>query len=76
MKVDEKIGELSIVFQVVDDVCSITAKGHKVIFADQDNHILLASGQKLPLRNVNGVFELDVWIKRDPNEVGFARQGR
>ena len=52
------------------------AKGHKVIFAYQDIHILLASGQKLPLRNVNGVSELDVWIKRDPDEVGFARQGR
>ena len=71
-----------IVFQVVDvhkpmlAVSLITAKGHKVVFADQDNHILLASGQKLPLRNTNGVFELDVWIKKDPNEAGFARQGR
>ena len=82
MKVDEKIGELSIVFQVVDvhkpllAVSSITAKGHKVIIADEDHHILLASGHKPPLRNVNGVFELDVWIKRDSNEGGFARQGR
>ena len=55
---------------------SITAQGHQVIFKDKDDHILLASGDKLPLRNVNGVFELDVWIKKDPNEAGFARQGR
>ena len=79
---DDKIGELNISFQVVDvhkpllAVSSITAQGHKVIFADKDDHILLASGDKLPLRNVNGVFELDVWIKKDPNEFGFARQGR
>ena len=82
MKVDDNIGELSIVFQVVDvhkpllAVTSNSAKGHKVVFADKDNHLLLANGQKLPLRNVNGVFQLDVWIKKDPNEAGFARHGR
>ena len=80
MKVSEKSGELDIAFQVVEvhkpllAVSSITAQGHQVIFADKDDHILLSSGEKLPLRNVNGVFELDVWIKHDPAE-DFRRQG-
>ena len=80
MKVSEKSGELNIAFQVVEvhkpllAVSSITAQGHQVIFADKDDHILLSSGEKLPLRNVNGVFELDVWIKHDPAE-DFRRQG-
>jgi hypothetical protein len=81
MKVSEKIAELNIAFQVVEvhkpllAVSSITAQGHQVVFKDGDDHIALANGEKLPLRNVNGVFELDVWIKRDPGAPGFARQG-
>ena len=79
---NEKIGELNIAFQVVEvqkpllAVSSLTAQGHRVIFAEQDDHILMSSGEKLPLRNLNGVYELDVWIKHDPaNEVIFVRQG-
>ena len=77
MKVSEKIAELNIAFQVVAllAVSSITAQGHQIVFKDGDDHIALANGEKLPLRNVNGVFELDVWIKRDPGAPGFARQG-
>ena len=33
-----------------------------MVFADGDDHIALANGERLPLRNVNGVFELGVWI--------------
>jgi len=81
--VGENTGELNIAFQVVEvhkpllAVSSLTAQGHKVIFADQDDHILLSNNEKLPLRNINGVFELDVWVKRDreASAVGFARQG-
>ena len=81
MKVSEKIAELNISLQVVEvhkpllAVSSITAQGHQVVFKDGDDHIALANGEKLPLRNVNGVFELDVWIKRDPGAPGYARQG-
>ena len=79
--VDNDVGELTIAFQVVEvhkpllAVSSLTAQGHNVIFADKDDHILLSSNQKLPLRNVNGVFELDVWVKHEPSAVDFARQG-
>ena len=75
------IGELNIAFQVVEvhkpllAVSSLTTNGHKVVFAKNDDHILLSTGAKMPLRNCNGVYELDVWVKKDPNEVGFARQG-
>ena len=82
IKVNEKMGELNIAFQVVEvhkpllAVSSLTAQGHRVVFAEQDDHILMSSGEKLPLRNLNGVYELDVWIKHDPaQEVDFVRQG-
>ena len=82
IRVSDKVGELSIAFQVVEvhkpvlAVSSLTAQGRKVIFSDRDDHILLKSGEKLALRNVNGVFELDVWMKHDPTgDVDFVRQG-
>ena len=82
IKVSDKVGELNIAFQVVEvhkpllAVSSLTAQGHKVVFADRDDHILLRSGEKLPLRNLNGVYELDIWVRQDPTEaVDFVRQG-
>ena len=81
IKVGDRVGELNIAFQVVEvhkpllAVSSLTAQGHRVIFADQDDHILLSNNEKLPLRNVNGVFELDVWVKHDPSASDFTRQG-
>ena len=81
IKANELVGELNIAFQVVEvhkpllAVSSLTAQGHKVVFAEADDHILLANDVKMPLRNTNGVYELDVWIKKDPSEAGFARQG-
>ena len=81
IKVGDRIGELNIACQVVEvhkpllAVSSLTAQGHKVIFAHQDDHIVLSNNEKLPLRNVNGVFELDVWVKHDPSASDFTRQG-
>ena len=71
MKITEKAkDELEIAFQVVEDihkpllaVSSIVAQGHKVVFAEKDAHILLTSGVSIPMRHVNGTYELDVWIK-------------
>jgi hypothetical protein len=75
MKVSEKIAEVIEVHKPLLAVSSITAQGHKVVFAVGDDHVALANGEKVPLRNVNDVFELDVWIKRDPGAPGFAQQG-
>ena len=63
MKVSENIAELNIAFQVAEvhkpllAVSSITGQGHRVVFADDDDHIALANGEKLPLHNVNGVLD-------------------
>ena len=81
--VGEKVGELNIAFQVLEvykpslAVSSHTPQGHTVIVADKDEHIFVSSNQKLPLRNANGVFEADVWVKRDrePSAADFAWQG-
>ena len=80
MKITEKAkDELEIAFQVVEDiqkpllaVSSIVAQGHKVVFALQDSEILLSSGVSIPMRHVNGTYEIDVWIKNP----GFTRQNR
>ena len=70
--------ELEIVFQVVEDVqkpllavSAIIRQGHQVIFSDKP-HVLLSSGEKIPLRVENGTYELDIWIKKP----GFTRQSR
>ena len=71
--------ELEIAFQVVEDVhkpllagSSIVKQGHAVVFSEKDAHILLTSGKKIPMRHVQGTYELDIWIKNP----GFARPSK
>jgi len=77
MRMGEKQPELDIEFQVVEDVhkpllavSSIVEQGHSVVFAKKEPHILLTSGEKLMMRNCNGTYEIDIWVKNP----GFARQ--
>lgn len=69
--------ELEIAFQVVKDVhkpllavSAITKQGHSVVFAEEDSHILLRNGGKLPLRHVHGTYEIDIYVKNP----GFTGQ--
>ena len=62
--------ELEIAFQVVEDVhqpllavSAITKQGLSVAFADENSHILLKSGGKLPMRHVHGTSEIDIRVK-------------
>ena len=71
--------ELEFAFQVVEDVhkpllavSAINKQGHSVIFADEDSHILLKSGGKLPIRHVHGTYEIDIFV----NNPGFTVQSR
>ena len=71
--------ELEIAFQIVEDVhkpllavSAITKQGHSVVFADEDSHILLKSGGKLPMRHVHGTYEIDIAVKNP----GFTGQSR
>ena len=72
MRIGEKSkDELDISFQVVENVhkpllavSSIVKQGHKVVFAEEDAHIALKDGGSIPLRHVNGTYELDIWIKK------------
>ena len=70
--------ELEIAFQFVEDVhkpllagSSITKQGHSVVFADEDSHILLKSGGKLPIRHVHGTYEIDIFVK-NPGLTGLS----
>ena len=77
MRIGEKSqDELDIVFQVVEHVhkpvlavSSIVRQGHKVIFAEEDSHILSSSGGQIPVRYQNGTYELDIFVKNP----GFTR---
>ena len=67
--------ELEFAFQVVEDVrkpllavSSIVKQGHKVVFAEVRAHILLSSGKEIPMRHVQGTYELDMWV----NNPSFA----
>ena len=63
--------ELEIAFQVVEDVhnpllavCAIAKRGHSVVFAEEDSHMILKNGGgKLPMRNVHGTYEIDIFVK-------------
>ena len=78
MRIGEKShDELDLVFQVAENVrkpllpvSSIVRQGHKVIFAEEDSHILLSSGGQIPVRYQNGTYELDICV----NNPGFTRQ--
>ena len=70
MKLSARSNELELSAQVVEGVhkpllavSSVTAQGHQVIFAAQYSHILLKSGEKLPMRVENGVYEIDIWVR-------------
>ena len=77
MRISEKDKEeLEISFQVVEDVhkpllavSSIVEQGHEVIFAKDSARILLSSGVSIPMRYLNGTYELDIWVKNP----GFTR---
>ena len=79
MRVGEKPqDELDIVPQIVDyvhkpvlAVSSIVHQGHKVIFAEEDSHILVSSGSQMPVRYQNGTYDFDTFVKNP----GFNRHG-
>ena len=77
MRLSPKTNELELCCQVVESVqkpllavSSVTAQGHQVVFARGHSHILLSNGEKLPMRNENGVYDIDIWVK----STGFSRQ--
>ena len=76
MRMSERGGELELACQVVEDVhkpllavSSIAAQGHQVVFGRENSYVQLSSGEKLHMRNENGVYELDIWVKSP----GFTR---
>ena len=76
MRLGQKTNELELCCQVVESVqkpllavSSVAAQGHSVVFALENSHILLNNGEKLPMRNENGVYEIDIWVK----STGFSR---
>ena len=69
-------------FQVVDvskallSVNRVCEQGHEVLFSKREGgSAILVNGdpkKRIPLRNSGGTYELDVWVKPNPNS-GFSR---
>ena len=51
-------GEVLDIQKILVSVSAMIDSGHEVIFKQHGSHILLRSGQKLPLVRKNGVFVL------------------
>ena len=58
-------------------VSRLVAAGHEVHFDKENPHILLSTGEKLPMLCNGGTYEVEIWIENPPSrpEV-FARQSR
>ena len=52
-------------------VTAITKQGHLVVFAEEDSHIFLKSGGKLPMRHVHGTYEIEIFVK-NPGFTGLG----
>ena len=86
MRIAEKSTDyLDIAFQVIEDVhkpllavSKIVEAGNSVIFSQDDPHIQIKDGPKLPLKLVGGTYELEMWVKNEPEkpEAGFSRQSQ
>ena len=62
-------------FQVVEvhkpllAVSKLIEAGHRVLFDKENPHILLSTGEQMPMQCVGGTYEIEVWIKNP----GFTR---
>ena len=62
-------------FQVVEvhkpllAVSKLVEAGHKVLFDKANPHILLSTGERIPMKCSAGTYEIDVWVKNP----GFSR---
>ena len=52
-------------------VSAITKQGHQVVFSENNSHILLTSGGKLPMRHVHSTDEIDISVK-NPGFTGLS----
>ena len=76
--------EMLMTFQVVEvhkpllAVSKIVEAGNSVCFEKEDPHIKLKGGGKIPMRCVNGTYEIELWVKNEPGEpdAGFNRPSR
>ena len=72
--------ELLMSVQIVDvhkpllAVSKIVEVANALVFSKDDPHIQIDNGPKLPMKCVNGTYELEMWVKNDPDgpEAGFT----
>ena len=58
-------------------VSRLVAAGHEVHFDKENPHILLSTGEKLPMLCNGGTYEVEIWIENPPGRPElFARQSR
>ena len=72
--------ELLMSVQIVDvhkpllAASKIVEAGNAPVFSKDDPHIQIKNGPKLPMKCVNGTYELEMWVKNEPDgpEAGFT----
>ena len=57
----EMNGEVLDIQKILISVSAMVDSGHEVVFRASGSYVLLKSGQKLPLRRVNGVYTLSLY---------------
>ena len=90
MKISEADeGGFGMKFQVVENitkallsVSKVCEQGHDVVFSKKKGDYILVGGETnniIPLRQVGGTYELDVWLKpadrSSADALGFTRPG-
>ena len=66
-------------FQVVEvhkpllAVSKLIEAGHQVLFNKENPHILLSTGEKMPMMLVGGTYEVELWI-RNPSFIGQSQR--
>ena len=80
MKIDGFKRDLLMNFQVVEvhkpllAVSKIVEAGHQVVFSKQP-HVLLSSGERIPLQCNGGTYEITAWLNNAPAD-GFSGPSR
>ena len=80
MKINGFKRDLQMNFQVVEvhkallAVSKIIEAGHQVVFS-KEPHVLLSSGERIPLQCNGSKYEMTVWLKNAPAD-GFSGPSR
>ena len=54
-------------------VSKLVEAGHQVLFDQKNPHILLSTGEKLPMMLIGGTYDVELWL-RNPSFIGQSQR--